>query len=115
LETPQEILKEVLAARAHLVKEIDKGASGPLGRPRRGVRVPKTLEEGLALLQGRMQADFMLPILQYYFAAMERASMENIPPWKGEPENALESLEAIDAIIGCCRKAARQERRLDAE
>jgi hypothetical protein len=47
----------------------------------------------------------MLPPLDYYFAAMRRLGLENIPPWKGEPENELECLEAIDAIIACCRKA----------
>jgi Phage Mu protein F like protein len=109
LETPQEILTEIMAARARLIKETEKTSSCQRGkRLTRGTRMPITLEEGLALLQGRIDADFTLPPLDFYFKAMRRAEMENIPPWTGEPENELESLKTIDAIIACCRPAACQ-------
>src|SRR5262249_20669082 len=48
LESPQEILREVLALRDHLLKEMKKASSGPrpASLPRRVLRAPRTLEEG---------------------------------------------------------------------
>jgi hypothetical protein len=109
LETPQAILKGVLAARRHLVTEMRKPSSHPRAGPsRRGLSMPTTPEQGLALLQGRIDAEFILPPLKYYFEAMKGIDMENVPPWKGEPENEWESLATLDAIIACCRQAGRQ-------
>jgi hypothetical protein len=109
LETPQGILKAVLAARRHLVVEMRKASSDPHAGPsRRGVSMPTTPEQGLALLQGRMDAEFILPPLKYYFEAMNRIDMENVPPWKGEPENEWECLATLDAIIVSCRQATGQ-------
>lgn len=83
METPQEILTEILATRAHLIKAMEKTSNLPCGkRLTRGTRMPRTLEEGVALLQGRIDADFTLPPLDYYFEAMRRADMVNVPPWK---------------------------------
>jgi DNA-directed RNA polymerase subunit RPC12/RpoP len=103
---PQEILKDVLALRDHLIKEMEKSSSGPRkGRlPRNVLRAPTTVEEGLALLQGRSQPVYMLPPLEGYFSDMERC-VADVPLWKGEPENDLEYLATIDAIIACCRQA----------
>ncbi|MBI1830420.1 MAG: hypothetical protein HYR84_03105 [Planctomycetes bacterium] len=107
LETPQEILKEIIAARTLVLTEMKK----PSKRQRekcqtRGVRMPRTLDDGMALLQGRIDADFTLPPLAFYFEAMRRVDMENVPPWKGEPENELDYPKIVDAIIACCRNAA---------
>jgi DNA-binding CsgD family transcriptional regulator len=109
LQTPEEILEAVRGARAHLMRELEKATSGPRGgRLPRGVRAPRTREEGLAWVQGRVDADFTLPPLDYYFAALRRLDLKNVPPGNGEPENVLESLEAIDAIIACCEQAIPQ-------
>jgi hypothetical protein len=109
-ETPREILKTVRALRARLIKDMDTAPSAPSGRrlPRCVLRAPRTTEEGLALLQGRIEAVFTLPPLDGYLADMERVGMENIPSWKGELESDREYLDALDAIIGCCRQAAGQ-------
>jgi hypothetical protein len=110
LQSPEEILLEVHEIRAHVVLEMEKASRGPRGgRLPRGVRAPATIAEGLAWVQGRIDADFMLPPLDYYFAAMRRLEVRNIPTWKGEPENELESLETLDAIIACCEQAIQQQ------
>ena len=110
LESPQAILQELLELREHL-KEMEKGSGSPrAGHLPRSVlwALPITLEEGLALLQGRKDAASTRPPLDGYFEDMERIGMKNAPPWKGDPENDREYLETIDAIIACCREAARQ-------
>jgi hypothetical protein len=108
--TPEDLLKEVLALRAYLIRELEKTSSGsrPGRLPRCELVSPRTPEEGLALLQGRTEPRFTLPELGGYFENMEWLSIENAPPWKGEPENDLEYLSTVDAIIACCRQAAGQ-------
>jgi hypothetical protein len=106
LETPIGILEAVVTARGELINKLKKPSSGASANySPRGVRMPRTAEEGLALLQGSVNADFILQPLEYYFRAMERASMKNIPAWKGEPDNEVESLETMDAIIACCQQS----------
>jgi hypothetical protein len=106
-QTPEEVLKDILALRAHLIQGRQKACSdvreAPL--PRDELRAPTTPEEGLALLEGRIQPEFTLPPLDDYFEAMEWMGIENLPPRKGEPENDLEYLETIDAITACCKQA----------
>src|SRR5207248_8976076 len=93
LETPQEILQDVLALRDGLIKQMERAASGPRGArlPRKVLVAPTTPEEGLALLQGRISPVYTLPPLEGYFSDLEEI-LENIPAWKGEPENDLEYL-----------------------
>src|SRR5579871_5271149 len=108
LTSPEEILHEVTSVRARVIAEIEKASKGPRGgRLPRGCRVI-TKAEGLAWVQGGIDADFLLPPLDYYFAAMRRLGMRNIPPWKGEPENGLVWLETVDALIACCEQAISQ-------
>src|SRR5262249_28817879 len=106
LQTPEEILDEVSGVRDHLMRELEKASSGPRGgRLPRGGRAPRTREEGLAWGQGRVGADVPLPPLDYYFAAMRRCGLPNMPTWDGEPQDELKALEIIDQIIACCRAA----------
>jgi len=108
LETPQEILQDVLALRECLIKELERAAGGLRGGrlPRNVLVAPTTPEEGLALLQGRIRPEYTLPPLDGYFEDLERI-LEYIPPWKEEPENDLEYLATINAIIACCQNALR--------
>jgi hypothetical protein len=109
LETPQEILIEIVATRASLIKTMENTQRcGQPGRRPRGVPAPTTQQHALALLQGSIQADFTLPNLACFFEAMRRASMKNVPGWRGESENEAKCLETIDAVIACCRLAASQ-------
>jgi hypothetical protein len=110
LENPREILREVVALRDHLIREMQGASSSshPVGLPHGVLRAPDTPEEGLALLQGKVDPEFTLPPLECYFEDMEQAELENIPPWYGEPKNDSEFMETIDAIIACCRQAVDQ-------
>jgi hypothetical protein len=112
LESPHEILQEVLALRDHLIREMERTSSGSrTGRlPRKALRAPRTPEEGLALLEGRIEPEFTLPPLHDYFEVMEWLGIENVPSWKGEPENDLEYLETIDSMIACCSQTAGRKR-----
>jgi hypothetical protein len=113
LESPREILQAVVALREELVREMEKVSGGSrAGRlPRRVLREPKTPEEGLALLQGRIAPEFTLPPLEGYFEDMEGAGVENMPPWRGEPGSDVEYMQTIDAIIACCRRAIARRKR----
>jgi hypothetical protein len=106
LETPQEILQNVLALRDGLIKQMERADSGPRGGrfPRNVLVAPTTREEGLALLQGRISPVYTLPPLEGYFSALEEI-LETIPPWKEEPENDREYLATIETIIACCQNA----------
>src|SRR5262249_54988023 len=112
LESPEEILWEVLALRDNLIKEMERQSSYPHEKrvPRCVLLPPTTLEEGLAMLQGRKAPEFTRPPLDHYFEAMEELGMENVTPWDGEPENDRDYLQAVDAIIACCRRAAGRKR-----
>jgi hypothetical protein len=106
LSSPKAILEEVLPVREHVVREMIQASKGHRGgRLPRGVRAPRTPEEGAAYLTGLVDADFTLPPLDFYFAALRMCGLPNIPPWKGEPANELEWLEVMDQIIACCRAA----------
>jgi hypothetical protein len=75
------------------------------GRGPRGVPVPRTIAEGLAFLQGRIDFDFRLPHLWPYVQALHHAGIEGAPIWQGEARNEVEALAMLKAIEQCCRAA----------
>jgi hypothetical protein len=102
----KEILGEIQRAKAVVLAEMDKAARGLRGgRFPRGTRSPREIPEGLAWLQGRIDADFLLPPLDHYFAALHQLGIKNIPEWVGEPENELEWLPVVDVLVTCCEQA----------
>lgn len=106
LTSPEEILRVVRGVHSDLIAELEKASRGPRGgRLPRGCPVLRTEAEGLAWVQGRIDRDFLLPPLDFYFATMRMLGMKNIPAWKGEPEDELAWLETADSIVACCEQA----------
>jgi hypothetical protein len=103
--TPQSILQEVEAVRARVCREMEEATRGPRGgNSPRGVQLDG-VEAGLDWVQGRIDADFQLPKLYPYIAQLRLLKLDNVPAWQGEPQDELKTLEILDQIIECCRRA----------
>ena len=101
----EQIRDEALAKRDKLVRDICAAESGPHGgRGSRGVQVD-TPQKGLAYVQGRVDADYRLPKLHALFTELGLHGVADVPPWKGEPKTDVEALQALDALLTCCKEA----------
>jgi hypothetical protein len=107
--TAQSILAEAEAVRAQLKTDMEKAAANPRnsGLSPRGVQL-SGVEDGLAWVQGRIDADFILPKLFDLYEAMAWIVLPCAPTRPAqEPQDEATALRELNVIVAVCRAALR--------
>jgi hypothetical protein len=106
------ILTILLAKRAELCAAIvaadkePRGGGRPRGFQAEGSTEAETTQKGVAWLQGRVDAAFLLPALRQWHQDLQLLGVPRLPPWSGEPQDETATLSHLDQLITACRSYA---------
>jgi hypothetical protein len=95
------LLANMIAADAGLC-----GEGGNRGFQPRADTVGAVID-GLAWVQGRVDADFLLPQLAFWFEKLRFLGVTKLPKWEGEPHDSTKALELLDGLIDACKEAVK--------
>jgi hypothetical protein len=107
--TVADILGILEAKRTTLIAEIKReekelrGGGRPRGFQAEAATEVETRARGLAWLQGRVDAGFLLPPLRLWYQELQMLGIDNLPPWTGEPQNETATLDLLIRMIEACK------------